>query len=249
MSDQLYGGNIIHQLNLEQIGRQNFATEPYTYYYYQSIAAEEIPFNELHSFSVYVLNHQGLISIVETDESLSQGDMVQVENTSLTLKIRKEAATLLIAGTARIHKAETEIRVVQCNDIYKVIKPWGHELWISGEHPEYCLKQIFIKSSHKTSLQYHRIKQETNVLFEGEAHLHYKGNEQIPNDEVTEKDLNFVRIIPVTSVDVTPNTLHRLEAITDIVLYETSTPYLDDVVRVSDDANRPNGRIQREHGN
>jgi hypothetical protein len=44
-----------------------------------------------------------------------------------------------------------------------------------------------------------------------------------------------------------PGILHRLEAITDILLYETSTPHLDDVVRVTDDSKRPNGRIEQEH--
>ena len=48
-------------------------------------------------------------------------------------------------------------------------------------------------------------------------------------------------------IDVFPPTLHRLEAISDITLYETSTPQLDDVVRVQDDAKRPDGRIDIEH--
>jgi len=48
-------------------------------------------------------------------------------------------------------------------------------------------------------------------------------------------------------VDVMPLTLHRLEAVTDILLYETSTPHLDDVVRILDDSRRPDGRLEQEH--
>jgi hypothetical protein len=44
-----------------------------------------------------------------------------------------------------------------------------------------------------------------------------------------------------------PGILHRLEAISDVLLYETSTPHLDDVVRVTDDSKRPHGRIEKEH--
>jgi hypothetical protein len=36
-------------------------------------------------------------------------------------------------------------------------------------------------------------------------------------------------------------------AITDVVLMEVSTPHVDDVVRIEDDTNRPDGRIESEH--
>ena len=38
-----------------------------------------------------------------------------------------------------------------------------------------------------------------------------------------------------------------LEAVSDILLYETSTPNLDDVVRVLDDSHRLDGKILQEH--
>jgi mannose-6-phosphate isomerase len=121
-------------------------------------------------------------------------------------------------------------------------------LWINGQHPCYALKEIFIKAGTKTSLQYHNFKQETNVLFQGTAKLHFKANVQISNDQCKELDTETTQIEPVSSVDVMPNTLHRLEAVTDILLYETSTPHLDDVVRVLDDNKRPDGRLEMEHG-
>ena len=36
-------------------------------------------------------------------------------------------------------------------------------------------------------------------------------------------------------IDVNPKTIHRIEAITDLILFETSTPHLDDVIRLQDD--------------
>ena len=44
-----------------------------------------------------------------------------------------------------------------------------------------------------------------------------------------------------------PGNIHRIQAITDILLYEVSTPHLDDVVRLQDDNKRPDGRIKEEH--
>ena len=120
-------------------------------------------------------------------------------------------------------------------------------MWINGEHQCYAFKQIFIKSGTKTSLQYHNYKQETNVLFSGVAKLHFKKSPKINNDNVGAEDVDSFQLYPVSSIDVVPLTLHRIEAINDILLYEISTPHLDDVVRVSDDAKRPSGRILQEH--
>ena len=124
---------------------------------------------------------------------------------------------------------------------------WGNEIWINGEHFAYAFKRIFIKKGNKTSLQYHKLKQETNVLFEGQANLHFKISNQVDNDKVSNSDINSILLASVSSVDVKPFTLHRLEAVTDIILYEISTPHLDDVIRVNDDTNRPDGRIKKEH--
>ncbi|OGK18413.1 hypothetical protein A3G67_03095 [Candidatus Roizmanbacteria bacterium RIFCSPLOWO2_12_FULL_40_12] len=132
--------------------------------------------------------------------------------------------------------------------MYKVEKPWGHELWISGDnHPSYAFKQIFVKKGTKTSLQYHNVKRETNVLVEGRCYLHFKKNDEVSNDNVKSDDIGTTELKPISVIDIVPQTLHRLEAITDIMLYETSTPYLDDVIRVQDDAKRPDGRIDEEH--
>ena len=107
-------------------------------------------------------------------------------------------------------------------------------------------KKIFLKAGNKTSLQYHRRKRETNLLLQGSANLYYC-NRQMELAKVTSADVDKEELGAVTSIDIVPNTLHRLEAITDILLFEVSTPDLDDVVRVSDDSGRGDGRIASEH--
>ncbi len=47
--------------------------------------------------------------------------------------------------------------------------------------------------------------------------------------------------------NVVPPKKHRVIAITDLVLQEVSTPEVDDVVRIEDDAGRGDGRIESEH--
>ena len=47
--------------------------------------------------------------------------------------------------------------------------------------------------------------------------------------------------------NVTPPKKHRVIAITDIILQEVSTPEVDDVIRLEDDTNRADGRLEHEH--
>ena len=51
----------------------------------------------------------------------------------------------------------------------KVIKPWGHELWISWFKDHHVLKQIGMNAGNMSSLQLHKYKLETNYLVSGEA--------------------------------------------------------------------------------
>lgn len=118
---------------------------------------------------------------------------------------------------------------------YTVTKPWGKEIWLTGrDRRDYCLKRIHITAGHQTSLQYHREKFETNVLVHGHIEL------------IGDNAYNEFVSAPAY-VNVAPPTVHRIRALSDIILVEASTAHLDDVVRLQDDANRPNGRIEAEH--
>ena len=49
------------------------------------------------------------------------------------------------------------------------------------------------------------------------------------------------------TINISPYVIHRLEAKSDLLLYEVSTPHLNDVIRLQDDSNRKDGRIDEEH--
>jgi mannose-6-phosphate isomerase len=246
-----YGGNTVKQFQLGKLGKELLGSGPYEYFIYETQSSELVNFRDLRSCTVYVLDKpsQAVVTVEGIEHSLDQGDVVQAEDCVISLDTKGGAVKLLVAGTLQPHP-NPDIKglfYTRFADIYKVAKPWGHELWINGQHPCYALKQVYVLAGTKTSLQYHNLKQETNVLFQGKAKLHYKQDPTIANDLVAPDDISTAQIEPVSSVDIMPLTLHRLEAITDITLYETSTPHLDDVVRVSDDNKRPDGRIEKEH--
>ncbi len=248
-TEKRFGGNRVRTLNPEILGKYDFAKNPYVYFHYAANPREVWNFDSLESFSLYLLRvpEGSQVTWENSSTLLKQGDVLQCEKTSISLQVHGAGVRWLVAGTISPSTLPSGISHIPHSKIYQVKKPWGHELWISGEHPNYAFKQIRIVAGTKTSLQYHRQKQETNVLFEGTARLHYKSNPEVENESITRTALDSVEIIPIQAIDVTPPTLHRLEAMTDVLLYETSTPHLDDVIRVQDDSQRPDGRINLEH--
>jgi mannose-1-phosphate guanylyltransferase len=141
----------------------------------------------------------------------------------------------------------------------KVIKHWGHEIWIAdGVRTPYALKRILFKSGNRTSLQVHQYKFETNYVLSGTGLLyisktkfdieHFLKNTMSDN-EVAEYESTFdvIRLEPEVTFDVQPGYVHRVVAVTDLEFIETSTTELDDVYRLQDDAGRTHGRIISEH--
>lgn len=112
-----------------------------------------------------------------------------------------------------------------------VNKPWGYEKWIT--EGRYVFKEIFMKKGNKSSLQYHNEKDETNFIVSGRALL-------------TLGVKNYV-LLKGESFHVPPKEVHRVEAVTDLLMVEASTPEVDDVVRLADDWQRGNGKIESEH--
>ena len=103
-------------------------------------------------------------------------------------------------------------------------KPWGHEL-IWAETERYVGKILHVRAGHSLSLQYHERKDETIHLLRGTMRF-FAG----PSAET-------VRELPLRegeSFHVTPGTVHRMEAVSDIDILEVSTPDLDDVIRLED---------------
>ena len=118
-----------------------------------------------------------------------------------------------------------------------VHKPWGKEEWIEL-NDVYCYKRIYINKGYKTSLQYHNFKKETNYIIDGQAEVWLENDEGIIEKKV---------IGPGDFFNVIPPKKHRVIALTDLIMQEVSTPEVDDVIRINDEFNRQDGKIDGEH--
>lgn len=108
--------------------------------------------------------------------------------------------------------------------IRRVDKPWGYEL-IFAHTDRYVGKILHVNAGQALSLQYHRVKDETLYLAEGEVELVVEEDGTLTSHVLRGGD----------SYRITPNTRHRMvagEEGCDII--EVSTPELDDVVRLED---------------
>lgn len=103
-------------------------------------------------------------------------------------------------------------------------KDWGTELLVA-ETPAYIGKVMWMKEGSGGALQYHERKDEAFYLFSGRALLRY-------HDQHGEPRLKELRA--GMAVHIPPGAVHQVEALTDCVMFETSTPVFDDRVKVSD---------------
>ncbi len=108
------------------------------------------------------------------------------------------------------------------------LKPWGREIWFAHT-TQYAGKILEVKKGHRLSLQYHEKKEETQYVYSGKVKFTF-GKDQ---DNLQEIILN-----PGDKFDITPYTIHRVEALEDSEIFEVSTSELDDVVKLSDDYGR-----------
>lgn len=112
-------------------------------------------------------------------------------------------------------------------DAKRVEKPWGYELrFVRTER--YAGKLLFIRAGHQLSLQFHHRKDEAFYVQEGTLELVLgRGRAQ-----------TVERLEAGGSRRIAPGTVHRFRAVTDCLLFEVSTPELEDVVRLEDDFGR-----------
>ena len=105
----------------------------------------------------------------------------------------------------------------------RVDKPWGYELrWAKTDR--YVGKVIHVDGGQALSLQYHNVKDETIMVWNGRILF-----------EIEEAGKRVIReMSPGDCVRVTPGTVHRMTAIEDSDIFEVSTPELEDVVRLED---------------
>ena len=151
-------------------------------------------------------------------------------------------------------------KVENINQVKKVNKPWGYELWLASNHNDskYALKEIFIKSPHASSIQFHEIKEETNYVLSGEGELLLSSEpidiEKFKNNKYSNEDLKEIvnnlvshKLVSGVVSHVKPGFVHRVISTNDLKMVETSTLHLDDVFRIFDESGRGHGKIDSEH--
>jgi hypothetical protein len=151
-----------------------------------------------------------------------------------------------------------EIKTIQ--QVKKINKPWGYEKWIADGSPDfkYALKEILFRANFKSSIQFHEFKEETNYIQKGKGVLYYSDTpinvKKFRQGKYSEDEINKIinnlkkqELTPGMIFHVKPGIIHRVEAIEDLILIESSTIELDDVYRINDEWKRHDGKIESEH--
>ena len=120
----------------------------------------------------------------------------------------------------------------------KVNKPWGFEIIFTESDLPYAAKVLYIQAGKRLSLQYHDQKIETHILISGQVDL---------TIGPTKTDLNTIPMKTSFGYTVQPNTVHRLTAKTDSVIFEASTPQIGTTYRLEDDYQRLNEYLKNEN--
>ena len=144
---------------------------------------------------------------------------------------RVASATGALLALAPPVSADDGAQMLAPEASHQVSKPWGRETWWAVS-PQYVGKRIEVVAGAALSLQFHECKHETLYVQSGEVLLRLGETEH--------------RVGPGHVAVVPPETVHRIMAVTDAVLFEVSTPEVDDVVRLEDRYGRggPAGEAQ-----
>jgi mannose-6-phosphate isomerase-like protein (cupin superfamily) len=101
----------------------------------------------------------------------------------------------------------------------KTVKPWGYEkVQIITEL--YLLKELYIREGYQSSYHFHKKKDETMLILRGDGFIQFDNRKEYFNAGET--------------IRIKPNEKHTIVANTDTILYEASTPFLEDTTRVKD---------------
>lgn len=110
----------------------------------------------------------------------------------------------------------------------KINKPWGYEV-ILEKNKFFMFKKLFMKKNHRCSLQYHKKKIETIFVVKGKIKIFCGKNKKKIIGKIYKSQ---------STITIKPRIVHRMQALTDCIYLEASTPEILDVVRLSDDYNR-----------
>jgi mannose-6-phosphate isomerase-like protein (cupin superfamily) len=101
----------------------------------------------------------------------------------------------------------------------KTVKPWGYEK-VQIITDLYLLKELYIREGFQSSYHYHKNKDETMLIMRGTGYIEFEGRREYFETGDT--------------IHIKPHETHTIVASTDTILYEASTPFLDDTTRVKD---------------
>lgn len=102
----------------------------------------------------------------------------------------------------------------------KTDKPWGYELLVSHTD-KYLQKKLYIKKDYKTSFHYHAKKMETLYVVYGKVRL-----------DLEEDRCEIIE--PGESRTIIPGEVHSIVGLENTLIDESSTPHIDDTIRVKD---------------
>lgn len=108
--------------------------------------------------------------------------------------------------------------------VTRIEKPWGWEKWIEINE-NYVVKELFMKSGNCCSLQYHEKKHESFYVIKGKLKFEVGETKDSLTEMVLEEGGYYT---------IKPFVVHRMSAIEDSVYLESSTNFLDDVIRLED---------------
>jgi mannose-6-phosphate isomerase len=103
-------------------------------------------------------------------------------------------------------------------------KPWG-EQFVFAVTSFYCGAVDVVRQGHSLSFQFHRQRDETLYLHQGSLRVDFEDDQGAMRSADME---------PGQSIHFRPLHRHRITALRDSVVFEVSTPQLDDVVRLQD---------------
>tara|TARA_Y100000034_G_scaffold124273_1_gene172214 strand:- start:1048 stop:1509 length:462 start_codon:yes stop_codon:yes gene_type:complete len=119
-----------------------------------------------------------------------------------------------------------------------VSKGWGYEDWIVNKE-EYCGKVLFFKKGKRCSVHFHKLKDETFYLQDGQLELIVMApnkwtHKDEPDYTIYEKWWNQsdkkkkVILKPGDSFHLPPYTIHTMRGLLDSHLFEFSTQHFDE---------------------
>jgi mannose-6-phosphate isomerase len=129
------------------------------------------------------------------------------------------AKSLMAPGRLQENAMSRAVQIVYPRDMGP--REWGEEILIA-QGDGYIGKKLLMKAGKAGGLQYHREKEETFMLLEGEAYV------DTDNDG---DGLKRIHIVPGVVIHVPKGAVHRVTAVTDCTFLEWSNDVFNDRVR------------------